>query len=453
MFIQTAARTVRLRAVLALALVMASVAAVAGGEAHAAAVLPQVAVTPAGAATFVWQSRDHYEEPHVVRTRTRSATGTLSASVILSQAGTEGTVPQVAVEDDGDAHFVWLSDDDHSATGYTNYTVQTRKRTAAGVLGPIRNLSVAARFIHPPKVAVDPAGNAVFVWARYDGTRNRIESASVSAAGAKSGVRTLSTASADEDPQVAVDSNGRATFVWERAIDSSRTVIETRSLPLGGALTANKWLTQATATLWADRPRVAVDADGDAVFTWTRMDGNQTNRVQTRTQTAAGALSATQTLSGAGGDAWVPELDVSPAGRAVFTWLYTNPAANYMDMVQTRARAANGTLSAVTNLTGAAGPKPYKPQVGVDQDGDASFIYAQEPSASGGYDLARSRSLSAGGVLTGVLTLSQTFGDAKATDVAVDQDGDAIFVWERDFTIEARRRSSAGAVTRVQAIG
>ena len=69
----------------------------------------------------------------------------------------------------------------------------------------------------------------------------------------------------------------------------------------------------------ASSPQVAVDTDGDAVFTWLRSDGaNQ--RVQARARSAAGVLSAVQTLSGPGQNALGPQVAVDADGDAVFTW-------------------------------------------------------------------------------------------------------------------------------------
>src|SRR5712691_6980601 len=67
----------------------------------------------------------------------------------------------------------------------------------------------------------------------------------------------------------------------------------------GAAFTAP----QTLSGLNADSPQVAVDPDGDAVFTWVRFDGTD-YRIQARARSAAGTLSPVQTLSAAGQDAF-----------------------------------------------------------------------------------------------------------------------------------------------------
>ena len=88
------------------------------------------------------------------------------------------------------------------------------------------------------------------------------------------------------------------------------------------ALATAEWTTPvdlSQAGQSATNPQVAVDADGNAVFTWARSDGTNT-RVQTRTRSATGVLSAVQTLSSSGQDASLPQVAVDADGNAVFTW-------------------------------------------------------------------------------------------------------------------------------------
>ena len=129
----------------------------------------------------------------------------------------------------------------------------------------------------------------------------------------------------------------------------------------------------------ATAPQVAVDADGDAVFTWARFDGAD-HRVQARARSAAGTLSAVQTLSSAGQDAGRPQVAVDADGDAVLTWLRSD-GTNYR--IQARARSAAGTLSAVQTVS-AAGQDAFDPQVAVDADGDAVFTWQRFDGANAG---------------------------------------------------------------------
>ena len=94
-------------------------------------------------------------------------------------------------------------------------------------------------------------------------------------------------------------------------------------------------------------PQVAVNADGDAVFTWRRSDGTN-DRIQARARSAAGVLSDVQTLSAQGQNAFSPQVAIDADGDAVFTWLRSD-GSNLR--VQARARSAAGVLSPVQTLS------------------------------------------------------------------------------------------------------
>jgi hypothetical protein len=115
-------------------------------------------------------------------------------------------------------------------------------------------------------VADDAKGNAVFAWERYDGTNERIQARTLSAAGTRGSTQTLSAAGGDAIyPQVEVDPNGNAVFAWERCC----------------------------------------------------YDGTNNQPIQARARSAAGILSSTQTLSAVGQTAATAQVAVDPNGRSL----------------------------------------------------------------------------------------------------------------------------------------
>jgi hypothetical protein len=198
----------------------------------------------------------------------------------------------------------------------------------------------------------------------------------------------------------------------------------------------------------ASRPQVAVDADGDAVFTWRRFDGSGTFccfRAQARARSAAGTLSAVQTLSSAGQNAAEPQVAVDADGDGVFTWRRFDGANS---RVQARARSAAGTLSAVQNLSDPGG-NAHAPQVAVDADGDAVFTWARYDGTVPDPDLPccariQARTRSAAGTLGGVQTLSAAGQDAFNPQVGVDVAGNAVATWHRFDGTNDRIQASAG---------
>ena len=126
----------------------------------------------------------------------------------------------------------------------------------------------------------------------------------------------------------------------------------------------------------ASGPQVAVDNDGDAVFTWERFDGAD-QRVQAQARSAAGTLSAVQDLSDPGQNAFDPQVAVDADGDAVFTWVRSDGANN---LVEARTRSAAGALRPFTTLSD-PGQHAEVPQVAVDADGDALVAWERDDGA------------------------------------------------------------------------
>jgi hypothetical protein len=331
---------------------------------------PEVAVDADGDAVITWLRSDGVNDR--VEARARSAAGTLSAVRTLSADGQDASFPQVAVDADGDAVFTWGRSDG------ANDRIEARARSAAGTLSPVQTLSVAGQNAGGAHVAVDAAGDAVFTWVRIDGASPvccfRAQTRARSAGGALSGIQNLSAAGHDAtEVEVAVDADGDAVFTWViHPTGSGFFQAQARARSAAGVLGPVETLTDPGQNTFV--PSVAVDPDGDAVFTWARTDGTNT-RAQTRARSAAGTLSAVQTLSAAGQDVVsAPQVAVDADGDAVFTWART-AGPNYR--VQARTRSVAGSLSAVQTLS-AAGQDALEPQVAADADGNAVVTWSRD---------------------------------------------------------------------------
>ncbi len=294
---------------------------------------PQVAVDEDGDTAVIWQRSDGTNERIQTRTCFFSC-AVLRTWKTVSAGGHDAGSPQVAVDADGDAVFVWARFDG------TNQRIQTRGQSADGVLGPVQNVSPAGGYAFEPQVAIDPGGDAVITWRLSDSSGQRVQMRARSAAGILGPVASLSGAGQDAyNPQVAVGANGDAVFVWVRS-DGSTNRVQTRVLSASGVLGPGRTISAAGRD--AFNAKVAVDADGDAVFVWGTSDGTN-QRIQARARSAAGVFGPGQNVSPAGRDAFQPQVAIDPDGEAVFTWrLSLGPT----DRIQTRARSTAGELSA-----------------------------------------------------------------------------------------------------------
>jgi hypothetical protein len=382
---------------------------------------PQVAMDPAGNALFTW-SRDDGADSRI-QARVRSAAGLLGGSQTLSAAGQDATLPRVAVDDQGDAVFTWLRSDG------THRRVEARARTAGGALGAVQILSGAGQAAQEPQVAVDADGDAVFAWYRQVGAHQRIQVRARSAAGVLSPVQTVSPLGDADGARVALDADGDAIISW-LFFDGENFRLQARARTAAGALSAIQTLSRPGSASSAD---LAIDGDGDAVFVWQWFDSPNL-RVETRTRSAAGALSAIQPLSAAGADATQADVAVAPSGEVVYTWRLHDGTRQ---RVQARPRSGAGALGATQTLSGRT-VDVIDPEVAVDDGGAAVFTWARFDATT---QVIEARERTAAGTLFALQVLSDDARPSGDPHVAVDADGDAATVWERhdgsNFRIQA----------------
>ena len=97
-----------------------------------------------------------------------------------------------------------------------------------------QDLSVPGRDAEAPQVAIDAAGGAVAVWARFDGFDSIIQSSSRPPGGSWSRPVDLSAPGQDaEEPQVGVDAAGNAIAIWSRS-NGLHTIVQAATRTAGG---------------------------------------------------------------------------------------------------------------------------------------------------------------------------------------------------------------------------
>ena len=438
------------------------------------AIYPQVAVDRDGDAIFVWQRRDGTTDCggsgcFRIQARVRSAAGSLTPVQTLSAPGQHAYAPDAAVDQNGDAVFSWTRQDKTTDCRH-NYgnppscgRIQTRTRSAGGTLSAVHTLSAPgydAGSIWGPDtvaapVAVDQSGNAVFVWLLDDDKTTfsccfRVQARVRSATGALSATQTLSGYDA-YFPRVDVDPSGNAVFAWTLGAGcaSGCARFETRARSAAGVLSATQTLAQ-TVLSYSNRTcdaacipaDLAVDQNGNAIFAWERFDGTSQYccyRAQTRARSPAGTLSATQTLSLAGKQEWLPRVAVDPAGDAVFAWEGYDDTTGCGGLgcprVQARTRSAAGALGAIEYISNPERLTGQPADVAVDQDGNSVFVWDALDSTSdcGGTHCLRvkARSRSAAGVLSAIQLLAQPGQHAYNPRVAINPGGNAAAAWQR----------------------
>ena len=192
-------------------------------EAGQQAEAPQVAIDSTGRATVVWRRFDGSIDR--IQSVRLGADGTPGAVQTLSQAGQNAFDPQVAIDGSDRATITWRRRD-----GSSIYRIQSTRLAADGSPEVVKTLSAGLYDAFAPQLAIDGSDRATVTWYRLDGSNNRVQSARLGANGTPQAVKTLSGAGQPaESPQVAIDGSDRATVVWARSDGSNQRIQSVRA--------------------------------------------------------------------------------------------------------------------------------------------------------------------------------------------------------------------------------
>jgi hypothetical protein len=201
------------------------------------------------------------------------ATPTFLSPINVSDAGQDAFEPRVAVDPSGNSLMIWTRFDG------SNLRVQAKVRAANGTFGSTATISAAGTDASEPEIAFDPGGNAIAVWTQFDGSKRRVHAAFRPAGGSFGGDQTISPAGGDASaPEIAIDSSGDAVAVWYRfdgAVDRIQAAVRPAGGGFGGVQTLSAPGVEAFEPVIATGP----DADANAAAVWTGTDGTNT-RVQ-----------------------------------------------------------------------------------------------------------------------------------------------------------------------------
>ena len=321
------------------------------------------------------------------------------APTFIGSSPVEVNVPQIAMNPSGNAFVVWKEWNDPISDIWANRYVP-----GVGWDGPTRLESSDGNALSP-RIAVDPAGNAVAVWTQADGSNN---SAWASRFDVGSGWDLPSTIETNpgsvEWPDVGMDLAGNAIATWRQMEGSEWSVWANRFVPGLG------WGTAAPIESGAGEARradVVIDSAGNSIAVWRQWDGASWSVVANRYVMGGGWGSASY-IETAALDASTPIIAVDPAGNAIaLYWLGPNGAGVCESLWATRFTAGVGWESPFELV--ALGSGLYYPPEDDDQEDEID-----------------------------------TYVDGCNQDVALDSAGNAIAVWSRSAVFAARYVSGTG---------
>jgi len=235
---------------------------------------PTVALDPAGDGFAVWLTGGPNGLDRDIRIRVRRVAGGRwepIQEIQLSPAETGGS-PQVAVGNDGTGVAVWYELRSGVSRIWAN---RYRPGGGWGVAQPISPQEEREGAVWAD-VGIDALGNAVAVWTRFLG--GPLRDIAASRLNAKVGWGAVVTVAAGrpqpEYPRVAVDPAGNALAVWHEAPDGGQFEVWAAWFAAGSGWGPGQRL-QSPSAWGADAPGVAMDARGSGIVVWRRGDGDR----------------------------------------------------------------------------------------------------------------------------------------------------------------------------------
>jgi hypothetical protein len=351
---------------------------------------PDVASDAQGDAVAVWL---HYDGANPrVQAAYRPAGGAFAAPQTLSPAGYDAREPRVAMNSDGQAVIVWSL-----GSGLVE-KIQTASAGPGGTFAEAVDLTAFTEVASVPQVALDANGDAIAVWDGWDGANIRIQDAYRPAGGAFGLPRFLSPTGDNADtPQVAFDATGDALAVW-RFDGSPASTVQGAYRPAGGEFALAQTVS-TPSSLPAQMPQVAFDGQGDGVVAWQQSDGTELRvDASVRQAGSAGAWATPSTLDAGGQEAYEPQIAGDGLSGTVVSWKTFNGIAN---TAQAAYRPAGAGFTAATTVSAAA-PQEGRPEVGIDAQGNAIAVFSR---ANGPNYLLEAAGYDAAGPLQRGLTL------------------------------------------------
>ena len=297
--------------------------------------------------------------------------------------------------------------------------------TRDGVWHPAEIAKVNATNTSDVQVAVTPDGNAVAVWHEYDGANTNVW-ANVFTLGTGWGTAQelqVSNTSDEVDPRVAVNAQGDAAVVWSEN-NGVRSDIWYRPYTAGNGWGTAMQLSASNVGLANYSPQVAMNANGDAVFSWVNNTGSD-YAAWARYLPANGSMGAAVRIESATGGTGEARLAIDPAGNATALWSNYDSLNNTVDLwANTYSGGSWGAGAIIENS--AENVSEYS--LTVNKEGVIFAAWTQQITGwSQGVYASR---YDAGAGWSATTTLATTTNSsAYYPTVAADADGNAMIVW------------------------
>jgi hypothetical protein len=240
----------------------------------------------------------------------------------------------------------------------------------------------------------------------------------------------------DEDAdssQAAMDSSGNTIIVWVQ--DQKLFKSEYRNGAWGHPGSTSDFISPAGGTV--SSPQVAMDDNGNAIIVWSQYNGSYYQIFKSEYRNGAWVHPATlaDSFNPGGEGASIPQVAMDNNGNALIVW---NQGGINGRIFKSEYR--NGVWvhpSSVSDYISVPYMNAYAPQVAMDNDGNAIIVWEGEEESHTKFQVFKgeyrngSWAFPSGAGLTNYISVPGQ--SAQSPQVAMDNNGNAIIVWQQKF--------------------
>jgi len=303
------------------------------------------------------------------------------------------------------------------------------------------NISPDGSDANDPQAAMDDSGNTIITWDQSDGSNLQIFRSEY-----RNNTWTYPSSLADhisidgpyhifysDNPQVAMDDNGNAIIAWHQYDGSNWQIF--KSEYRNGAWT---YPSSRTDNITPDGqnafdPQVAMDDNGNAIIVWWQHDGSncQIFKSEYRNGVWTHPASLADNISPNGSDAHYQQVAMDDSGNTIIVWQQSDDSGDAQIFKSEYRNGAWTNPASLTDNISPDGSDASRPQVAMDDNGNAVIVWVQY---DGGYQQIY-RSEYRNGAWTDPSSLADNISpdgsDASRPQVAMDDNGNAVIVWEQ----------------------
>lgn len=279
---------------------------------------PRLAMNSQGDAMVVWQHSSATRNAVWSARYSAEAGGWGRPTIASSHNVSDASAPRVAMDAAGNAMVAWRQFDGVGTSIWVNLCEAGHSWGVADAIG-VEQAGTA----FDPQITMNAAGNAIVMWTQSGRQHSRIYACHY-VMGMGWGRTTRIGAHNDNtalSPQVAMDQRGNAIAVWDER-DGKRFKVFASRYVAGGVWGKPTRVDRRSTSDAGDAfdPKVAMDAQGNAVVVWQQVIGVRRGIWSNRYVLGLGWDEPAQLKSREGGDAFEPQIAMEEGGRAFAMW-------------------------------------------------------------------------------------------------------------------------------------